>query len=77
MNPHRARIHWINNPFLDFAKEAKNPFLDSESGLGFFRKKCTLKCHNKIQDGRRERQDGGFLTALDNLTIALFNNYRI
>ena len=41
-NLHRVRIHWIHNPFLDFAKETKNPVLDSESGLGFFLKKCTL-----------------------------------
>ena len=34
--------HWIHNPFLDFIKETKNPILDSESGLGFFPKKCTL-----------------------------------
>ena len=42
LNLHRVRIHWIPNPFLDFAKETKNPFLNSESGLGFFPKKCTL-----------------------------------
>ena len=42
MNLHHVRIHWIHNPFLDFAKETKIPFLDSESGLGFFPKKCTL-----------------------------------
>ena len=42
LNLHRARIHWIQDPFLDFAKETKNPVLDSETGLGFFPKKCTL-----------------------------------
>ena len=42
LNLHRARIHWIHNLFWDFAKEIKNQFLDSESGLGFFSKKCTL-----------------------------------
>mgnify|MGYP001793170065 CR=1 FL=1 len=42
LNPRRERIHWIHNPFLDFTKKTKNPFLDSESGLGFFPKKCTL-----------------------------------
>ena len=41
LNPRRERIHWIHNPFLDFTKETKNPFLDWESGLGFSPKKCT------------------------------------
>ena len=41
-NPGRVRIHRIHNTFLDFPKETKNPFLDSESGFGFFSKKCTL-----------------------------------
>ena len=46
LNPRRERIHWIHNPFLDFTKEKKNPFLDSESGLGFFPKNCTLRLNN-------------------------------
>ena len=37
LNPRRERIHWIHNPFLDFIKETKNPFLDSN-----FPKKCSL-----------------------------------
>ena len=41
LNLHRVWIFWIHNPFLDFAKETKIPFLDSESRLGFFPKKCT------------------------------------
>ena len=41
LNLHRVWIHWIHNPFLDFAKETINPNPDSESGLGFFPKKCT------------------------------------
>ena len=45
-NPRRERIHCIHNPFLDFTKEKKNPFLDSESGLGFFPKNCTLRLNN-------------------------------
>ena len=35
LNLYRVWIHWIYNPFLDFAKETKNPFSDSESGLEF------------------------------------------
>ena len=42
LNPGRVGIHRIHNPFLDFHKQTKNPFLDSESGFGFSPKKCTL-----------------------------------
>ena len=41
-NPGRVRIHRIHNTFLDFPKETKKLFLDSESGFGFFSKKCNL-----------------------------------
>ena len=41
-NPRRERIYWIHNPFLDLPKKRKNPILDSESGLEFLPKKCTL-----------------------------------
>ena len=54
LNLRRARIHWIHNPFLDFAKETKNPFLDSKSRLGFFPKKCTLFSYRFSRfDGRK------------------------
>ena len=42
LNPHHEQIHWIHNPFSDFTKETKSPFLDSKSGLGFFPKKYAL-----------------------------------
>ena len=60
LNLRRARIHWIHNPFLDLAKETKNPFLDSESGLGFFPKKCALSqlLHVKENNGLIYARDG-------------------
>ena len=63
LNLHRVRIYWIHNPFLDFAKETKNPFLDSESGLGFFPKKCT--------QGALEQSLGAFEQSLGALEESL------
>ena len=42
LNIHRVQINWIHNPFWILPKKPKYPFLDSESGFGFFTKKCTL-----------------------------------